>query len=279
MANHDLASTYMHVLSYGTPNSINARVIMNTKLNIPLWEKSVTGHQDDDIVIEGIKYGFSMQYLGPKLNELDIEMHESGAKHQSHIEDYFKTECQLGAVIGPFKAPPFHPWCWTSPIMTRPKSESTKRRIIIDLSYPPEENVNKWVEKGNYFGRCVQHKLPKIEDVIDLIVANGFQVALATIDIKRAYQNFLGCPLDYPLNVIKFQGNYYLDCAMPFGARTSSMYMQKAANLISHIRIFRRCNSLLSPGPGPTSTDVRSRPVHEGLRPPTRRRKNSKPDS
>lgn len=233
IANQEFATIYNRVLDSGKPNARDTRIIIKTKLNIPLWEKSVTGHQDDHIVVEGIKYGFSMQYLGPRLSELEIEMHESGVKHQSHIKNYLETERQLGAVLGPFKSPPFQPWCRTSPIMTRPKSDSNKRRIIIDLSYPPDANVNKWVEKGNYYGRYVHHKLPKIQDVIDTIVAKGFHLALATIDIKRAYRNFPGCPLDYPLNVIKFRGEYFLDCAMPFGARTSSMYMQKAANMIS----------------------------------------------
>lgn len=233
MANQELAAVYKQVLNHGTPNAIDSKIPIKTKLNVGLWEQCATGHIDDEIVIAGIKYGFSMQYLGPTLDEVKIEMHESGNKHQSHIADYISTEKQFGAVLGPFKTPPFQPWCRTSPLMTRPKAESNKRRVIVDLSYPPDKNVNAWVIKGNYYGRYVHHKLPKIEDVIEVIVQKGFQVALATIDIKRAYRNFPGCPLDYPLNVIKFQGNYFLDCAMPFGARTSSMYMQKAANMIS----------------------------------------------
>lgn len=117
--------------------------------------------------------------------------------------------------------------------MTRPKADSERRRIIINLSFPPESNVNQWVIKGNYYGQQVTHRLPRLEDVVKFVADRGFYVALATIDIKRAYRNFPGCPLDYPLNMIKFKEQYYLDLAMPFGARTSSLYMQKAADLIS----------------------------------------------
>lgn len=143
------------------------------------------------------------------------------------------TEIAKGAIAGPFKSSPFVQWVHTSPIMTHPKADSSRRRIIIDLSYPPDNNVNSRVVKNNYYGQLIEHSRPKIDDVIRFAEQKGFDVALATIDIKRAYRNFPGCPLDYPLNVIKFQGQYYLELAMPFGARTSSAYMQKIANMIS----------------------------------------------
>lgn len=117
--------------------------------------------------------------------------------------------------------------------MTRPKADSSKRRIIIDLSYPPGENVNMGVIKNNYYGAFLRHRLPRIDDVIQYAESQGFNIAMATIDIKRAYRNFLGCPLDYPLNTIRFQNQYFVDLAMPFGARTSSTYMQKIAEMVS----------------------------------------------
>lgn len=118
--------------------------------------------------------------------------------------------------------------------MTRPKSDINNRRIIVYLSYPPGSNVNHFVIKNNYYGSFIQHTLPRIDDVVRSVAESNYDVMLATIDIKRAYRNFPGCPLDYPLNTIKFQGNYYIDFAMPFGARTSSTYMQKIADFISH---------------------------------------------
>lgn len=227
------AENYLRVKAWGIPNEKGSKIIISTRLNIGLWEENMTGHTDDLLVMQGIKHGFSMQYLGPPLKELECEMHDSGKNYQSHIQDYFDVEREYGAIVGPFKTPPFTPWCRTSPIMSRPKSDSDRRRIIIDLSYPPDSNVNKWVIKGNYYGKQAFHKLPRIDDIVHYIVSQGFQLALATIDSKRAYRNFPGCPLDYPLNVVKFRGGYYLDLAMPFGARTSSLYMQKIADLIA----------------------------------------------
>lgn len=227
------AAIYRRVKPTGLPNEIDVRAQVKTALNLELWNDIVTGHDDDYIVINGITYGFSLQYLGGPLCENDIEMHPSGEKYTSYIEEYLETETKLGAIAGPYDRPPFRQWVHTSPIMTRPKAESTRRRIIIDLSYPHDNNVNSAVAKNNYYGRTINHSLPKIDDVIEYADSRGFNLALATIDIKRAYRNFPGCPLDYPLNVIKFRAQYYIDLTMPFGARTSSAYMQKIANMIS----------------------------------------------
>ena len=39
-------------------------------------------------------------------------------------------------MLGPFDYPPFTPWCQINPILTRPKKDSTSRRVIMDLSWP-----------------------------------------------------------------------------------------------------------------------------------------------
>ena len=48
--------------------------------------------------------------------------------------DYFDTELNYGAIIGPFDVLPL-PNCHISPILTRNKDVNSKR-IIVDLSYP-----------------------------------------------------------------------------------------------------------------------------------------------
>lgn len=190
-------------------------------------------HPDDEIVRQGIMYGFSLQYTGPPLSEVSIEMHKSGLEYREKIREYIDTEIAYSAIAGPFSSPPFSPWCRTSPLMTRPKGEGDKRRVIVDLSYPDGNNVNEGVVKNNYFGAHITHVLPRISDVVDVIVQRNFDVMIATVDIRRAYRNFPGCPFDFPLNVIKFDNQYFIDLAMPFGARTSSCYMQKVADVIS----------------------------------------------
>lgn len=236
-ASTPILAVYEKIRKTGLPNFVGAKILIKTKLNIPLWEKSATGHPDDQIVINGIKYGFSMNYLGGKLKEKDRECHPSAERYDKHVREYLTTEIEEGAILGPLDEPPFDEWTNTSPIMTRkkqgdPKIKKEKRRVIIDYSFPEGENVNAFVVKNNYNGRYIVHHLPMIPDIIDIIQEYGYNVSLASLDISRAYRNFPGCPHDLPLNGIKYKKRYYLDLAMPFGARTSSCYMQKVSEFI-----------------------------------------------
>lgn len=228
-----IAKIYNAVKETGVPNQKGARMLVKSRLDIDRWMSELGSHPDDKIVTDSIRFGFSLQYTGPPLSEVPIEMHKSGRDFMSKVQEYIDTESAHSALAGPFSQPPFSPWCRTSPIMTRPKGEGDKRRVIVDLSYPPGNNVNEGVTKNNFFGKHISHVLPRISDVVQVIVERDFNVAVATVDIRRAYRNFPGCPLDLPLNVIKFNGSYFIDLAMPFGARTSSCYMQKIANAIS----------------------------------------------
>ena len=54
-----------------------------------------------------------------------------------------------GAMLGPFKGPPINQ-LHMSPFMTREKSSSDKRRVIIDLSWPKGQSVNSGVASDQY---------------------------------------------------------------------------------------------------------------------------------
>lgn len=62
---------------------------------------------------------------------------------------------------------------------------------------------------------------------------------LGSIDISRAYRNFMLDPLDWPLNCIHHAGQFYIDRAMPFGSRISSVYMQRMALFIQRALLIR----------------------------------------
>ena len=42
-------------------------------------------------------------------------------------------------MLGPFKHLPFFLWCQTNALLTCPKKDSDKRRVIIDLCWPPPQ--------------------------------------------------------------------------------------------------------------------------------------------
>ena len=70
---------------------------------------------------------------------------------------------------------------------------------------------------------------------MDRVLEKGQGSFLFTVDVSRAYKNFRTCPLDWPLLNITWDGNYYTEISMPFGARASSSSMQRIADAIVHI--------------------------------------------
>lgn len=223
---------YTRVKATGMPNMLEAKIPVPSLLKLDVWRAIATGHPDDHIVLDGITYGFPIQYTGPKLDRENKVAHSSATKFMTHVRSYVQKECENLAMMGPYTVPPFVPWTNISPLMSRPKGDSTKRRIIVDLSYPPGANVNDFVFKNVLFGLPRAHTLPTVAHAVEAIKEKGFDVLIATLDIERAYRNIPSCPLDLPLLGISVDGKYYVDAAMPFGSRNSSCYMQLVAEFI-----------------------------------------------
>lgn len=229
---NNLKHIYNVVAESKLPNMDHAKCTVPSALCIDKWHDIATGHHQDNFVLNGIEFGFSIEYLGNQLPSMQsTENHSSARAYPEAIEKYIQKELQEKALIGPFKGPPFAPF-HVSPLMTRPKASGDDRRIIVDLSFP-EGGVNKWVIKGFAKGELVSHNLPTIEDAIQIILGIGVDKAwLASIDISRAYRNFRTCPRDWPLLGIMYGNSTYLDTALPFGARMSSFYMQRIAEFL-----------------------------------------------
>ena len=137
--------------------------------------------------------------------------------------------------MGPYDSPPFTPWCHVSPLMSREKGESDKRRVITDMTYPHELSINTYVVKNGVYGEEQEHSLPTVEALARDIRDMGQGVFLSSIDVSRAYKNVMSDPLDWPLLCFEWKKVYFCDLSMPFGSRASSCHMQSVANAITDI--------------------------------------------
>ena len=229
----ETASIYDAVRASGCHNHEGAMIPLMTALKVPTWRQEVTGHKDDETVMQGIQYGFPIQYCGPpQYGAAPTRNHPSAINHKRHIQDYVAEELKHGAIKGPFHPPPFVPWCVTSPLMTREKADSSSRRIIVDLSFQ-DEGLNKYIIPHVFNGVPAEHNLPTIESAVRTISAmcpGG--VVMAVIDLSRAYRQFPVSPLDWPLLGMMVDQQQYFDLRLPFGARMSSFAMQTIANFI-----------------------------------------------
>ena len=117
--------------------------------------------------------------------------------------------------------------------MTREKPDSNERRVIVDLSYP-HGGVNAHIQQHVFNGRPAVHNLPTVDHAVEVI--NRFcpgDIHLAVIDLSRAYRQFPVPPTDWPLLGIQFDGQYFYDGRLPFGARLSAFSMQSVALFIT----------------------------------------------
>ena len=230
-----LADIYRQVLDTGLPNALQRRVTIPSGLNIPQWISRATGHCDDKLVLDGVQYGFSIQYMGPPTPTHDqLCNHASAAAYPTQVSEYLQKETDLEAIIGPFTDPPFK-WCHASPLMSREKSadNQTERRIIVDLSFPHGHDINSHIQKNVVNGNYYNHALPTVDHLVNLVAQREYIGYAFAVDIARAYRNFRSDPLDWPLLGVAHGGHTYIDLAMPFGARLSSLYMQRVAQFIS----------------------------------------------
>lgn len=230
----EFAALYSEVLSYRIPNFLGAQVQVQSDLNLDQWDAALCGYHDKDIY-SFLRYGWPLGYLADTYPESVVENHTSAASHERHIQEFIQSELDLKALIGPFSQEPFTPWTRCSPMMTRPKKDSSLRRVIVDLSFPKGVDVNSAIDTKSYLGRDISFKLPSISDLVAKLQLDGDGAYIWKADLSRAYRQLRIDPIDTPLTGIKFKGKFYLDLCPPFGCRSSSAACQRVSNAVAYL--------------------------------------------
>jgi hypothetical protein len=127
-----------------------------------------------------------------------------------------KKELQAGRIAGPFSEPPLDNFC-TSPIGLVSKREPGQYRLIHHLSHPRGSNsINSGISP-----EFTSVQYASIDDAVGLIQRLGTGCYLAKTDIKSAFRLIPLHPSDYHLFGFCWQGSYYYDKCLPFGAASS----------------------------------------------------------
>ena len=230
----DYMRIYQQVRATALPNYLKARIPIKSGLNIEVWRRLLRGYHDKKVV-DFLEFGWPVDFTALLPPTTATENHREDPAFGRSVETYVETELEHGALLGPFQMPPFTPWSQTSPMMTRPKKDSTNRRVIVDLSWPKPGSVNAGIRRGYYQGRPQTYKLPNIMDAADEVARAGRGCYLWSADLARAYRQLRTCPLSTPLLGIKFKGKHYTDIAPPFGCRTSSMACARTTNAVVYL--------------------------------------------
>ena len=225
---------YELVRATGVPNYLGARIRIPSNINCDAWDHLLHGYHDAEIS-EYLRFGWPGGYTAPTPPTTSDRNHPSAVSFPAHVQRFIDKEVGLGAMLGPFTAPPFFPWSQVSPLMTVEKKDSQDRRVIIDLSFPIGAGVNAGIPKNFFQGEPKQYSLPSITDLADLIIAAGPRCCLWKADLERAYRQLRCDPLDYPLLCISHDGAYFTDICPSFGCRGSSMSQQRVSQAVCYL--------------------------------------------
>ena len=200
-------------------------------LNIENWERYLQGYKDTEL-LAFLTFGWPINFDRSFPISPTYMNHASALRHTADIEYYLDTEMSHAAMLGPFDTPPF-PDAHISPMMTRPKKDSTRRRVILDLSWPHGSALNDGISRAEYLGRPFSFHLPTVDFMAIRLRELGPNAYMYKTDLSRGYRQLRIDPSDWPFLGMSHKGKFYFDPCPPFGMRSSSLMMQRTTEAVS----------------------------------------------
>ena len=227
----DLVKIYNLVKKSGVPNYRGLQIPVKHHLNIEAWRK-VEHRLSDPILVNMLAYGFPVGYASEAVPMPRTPNHSSALRNPAAVNGFLEKEVRLGAMLGPFEAPPFEGWARANPLMTRPKRESSELRVILDLSFPQGSSVNTGIPGGILDNHQFKLRLPTLADLAHKIVKYGRGCLLYKVDLSRAYRQLRSCPRDWPFLMVEWEGKPYVDVAISFGLRHGASACQRTTEAV-----------------------------------------------
>ena len=144
--------------------------------------------------------------------------------------ELINKELAMGHMLGPFDEKLIKNMVF-SPINLVPKPGKKKFRLIHDLAYPyNSESVNSCIPEENS-----TMKYHHIDEVINMALAIGICTKGTRCDIEMAFRHQSMHKSQLFLLGFMFQGKYYINCSLPFGAASSCAIFEKVALVLQWI--------------------------------------------
>ena len=228
----DIIELHRQLKADGRPNFLGLQIPVMSKLNYNNWAAYLDTYWDWQLPLL-IKYGFPLDFDRNQPLFSDIINHKSATEYPEHVAIYLRDEIENKAMLGPFTDPPIDN-LHISPFMTRDKSSSTNRRVIIDLSWPLGNSVNSGVGSDSYLGTDFVLTYPSVHNITDEVFKLGKGCQIFKIDISRAFRHV---PIDSgDLDLLGlYWDNYFLDFSLPFGYKHGSSMFQRISDAVRSI--------------------------------------------
>ena len=189
---------------------------MSTPIKVDKLQAYLHGYpfRTRQYLIDGFRFGFSIDYVGPRINFSSKNL-VSAIANPSAVDEKLANEIKLGRIVGPFERQPF-PVFHILPLGLIPKKVPGEFRLIHHLSFPEGSSINSHIPKIAF---SVQYA--NIDDAIRLVRRTGRGCALAKTDIKNAFRLIPVSPSDYNLLGICWRDEFYVDRNLAMGLSSS----------------------------------------------------------
>ena len=111
-----------------------------------------------------------------------------------------------------------------------PKLHSNRWRLIVDLSAPRSHSVNDGISP-----QLCSLRYASIDNAVSIIMSLGQHTELVKLDLSNAYRIVPIHPDDQPLLAVNWNGDTFMDRALPFGLRSAPKIFNAVADLLTWV--------------------------------------------
>ena len=209
------------------PPSLEAVV---TPLRLPVWSSELRAHPDVEFarfIVRGLEQGFRVGFeygnhtcTSAKRNML------SAVQHPQPIDKYITKERQAGRIVGPLPLTTEGIQVSRFGVIPKPHQPG-KWRLITDLSSPKGASVNDGINS-----RFCSLSYASVDDAVRMVQRLGRGSVLAKFDLEAAYRIVPVHPQDRLLLGMMWQGELFVDGALPFGLRSAPKLFNAVADAL-----------------------------------------------
>ena len=169
-------------------------------------EHSLINYRDSKTkleIIEGLKFGFKLHYAGPRVPVYCANW-KSVFHNYASVKKKLDKEISQGRISDPFSSPPF-PTLRCSPLALIPKSVPGEFRLVLNLSYLPNNSVNDFIDK-----QFCTVRYSSVDEAVRMVHILEPDVFLAKADVKSAFRLLQIWPGDLDQLGFTFDGKFIL---------------------------------------------------------------------
>ena len=162
--------------------------------------------------------------------------HASEVCYPQQVTSYIEKELKYKTLLGPFMTSPFpKEKTGVSPMSTRPKKNTEKGRVIVDLSWPIDGAlVNSAIPKDEFMGSPINLRYPTIDMLCKRACGLGPGQVGWRKDMERAFLQIPLDPLMWCMMGIYWMGALFFNKSAVMGCRSAPYACQHTTNVIRH---------------------------------------------